>query len=361
MKKFLLGTVMLLAAGTSFAQDILTLSPETLTLKAGQIEEVTVGISAAEYDYYSGMEMVIEMPEGLEVVPDTTYDKRGNPVYTWIKPLAHLKDANFSLSYKWVPVGDPANSSGKNEFRVIPVSMTGEVFPYDYVEDLFSFRVKATDKLHTGAVPMKIRNILANHPIPGGQQGVEFPDCDAEYQYAIDFVIGESGYATLSWPLALDFTSNGFEANIVTDVKNSTMILEKVAKAKAGTGLVIVGEPGTYSLTTTTEDVAEAANILESTATAPYKVENSAVYALGNKAAGIGFYKVNDGVEIPQYRAYYTAQSGADAFFFDNADAISNVEVEANEAEVYTISGVKVQNSNQKGVYIVNGKKVVVK
>ena len=363
MKKFLLGTMMLLAAGTSFAQDYLTFTQESVNLKPGDKQKVTIGIYAQEYDYYKGIEMTIKMPEGLVLAPiDSAYDSRSKTwSYTYINALETIHKFYFSVTSKWAPVGDETNDTDMNELRVMIVSMDGKVFPYydKVVENLFEFKVEATDKLQTGDVPVSL-TALASHPVEGGSVGVDF-EASTKYQYAIDFEIGESGYATLSWPVALDFTSNGFEANVVTDVVNSVMVLSKVTKAQAGTGLVIIGEPGKYSLTTTAEDVAKVDNILESTANGAYKVEGSKVYALANKSAGIGFYKVNEGVEIPKYRAYYTASSGADAFFFENTDGISQVEAQGTEADVYSISGVKMQNANQKGIYIVNGKKVVVK
>ena len=365
MKKFLLGTMMLLAAGTSFAQtDYLTITPKDGALKAGAETEITVGIVAQNYDWYSGMEVLIKMPEGLDLAAiDSTYDRRSQTwSYTYIKPLETILAEKFSITSKWVPVGDDSKESGLNELRIIVVSMDGKVFPYnDKVnENLFAFKVKASDKMQTGAVPVTL-TALASHPVEGGSEGVDFA-VSAEYQYSIDFEIGSTGYATLSWPVALDFSKNtDFEANIVTDVVNSNMILSKVTKAPAGTGLVIVGKPGNYSLTTTAEDVAKVDNILESTANGAYKVAGAQVYALANKSAGIGFYKVNEGVEIPKYRAYYTASTGADAFFFENTDGISQVEAQGTEADVYSVSGVKMQNAKQKGIYIVNGKKVVVK
>jgi hypothetical protein len=54
----------------------------------------------------------------------------------------------------------------------------------------------------------------------------------------------------------------------------------------------------------------------------------------------------------PEVRLVYTIK---------DASAISGVEVEAANGKVYNLQGVRVGNKLQKGVYIVNGKKVYVK
>ena len=104
-----------------------------------------------------------------------------------------------------------------------------------------------------------------------------------------------------------------------------------------------------------------ADNVLEGTVDAPLKVSGSNIFALAEKAEGIGFYRCKEGVEIPQYKAYYTGTASADSYLFEETTGIREAVSADNAGEAYTISGVKVNNTNKKGVYVVNGKKVVVK
>ena len=65
---------------------------------------------------------------------------------------------------------------------------------------------------------------------------------------------------------------------------------------------------------------------------------------------------------IPKYKAYYsTGDASAVSFLFDDATGIQQVDAASTTSDMYTISGVKVDKAAQKGVYIVNGKKIVVK
>ena len=131
----------------------------------------------------------------------------------------------------------------------------------------------------------------------------------------------------------------------------------------AGT-VIINGEPGTYNLYTTRDEVAkDADNVLEGTVDAPLKVAENNVYALADKGAnGIGFFRCQEGVEIPKHKAYYHSKDASvDAFIFEGTTGIREAVAGNDASDAYTISGMKVKNTSKKGVYIVNGKKVVVK
>ena len=78
-----------------------------------------------------------------------------------------------------------------------------------------------------------------------------------------------------------------------------------------------------------------------------------------------GFYKVGAGglTAVPN-RAYLKAGALDDAvkaYFFDQTDAVRGLQAEeAAEGTIYNLSGQRVQKA-QKGIYIVNGKKTVIK
>ena len=83
------------------------------------------------------------------------------------------------------------------------------------------------------------------------------------------------------------------------------------------------------------------------------------MYILANGADGVGFYKAEG--TIPAGKAYFQSTSGVKAFFFDGDDAtgISGVDanLNANDA-IYNIAGQRIQKM-QKGINIINGKKVL--
>lgn len=79
-----------------------------------------------------------------------------------------------------------------------------------------------------------------------------------------------------------------------------------------------------------------------------------------------GIYHVNSAVSVGAYRAYFTVEAGTPvkALIFDFNElptAINAVEAAQNEkAEIYNLAGQRL-NKAQKGVNIINGKKVLVK
>ena len=78
----------------------------------------------------------------------------------------------------------------------------------------------------------------------------------------------------------------------------------------------------------------------------------------------VGFYKVSEEkpINVPANRAYVTvAGSEVKAFYLDGATGINGVFDALQNGDIYDLAGRKVQHMQKGNVYIVNGKKVVVK
>ena len=79
----------------------------------------------------------------------------------------------------------------------------------------------------------------------------------------------------------------------------------------------------------------------------------------------VAFYKVVEDNQptVGANRAYLTAPANVDvkAFFFDEATAIKSVFDGVAAGNIYDMAGRKVSKMQKGGVYVVNGKKVVIK
>ena len=382
MKKLLLGIALTLAAGNSFAGDELTMTPSTVSLKPGETAEVTVVLNAAEVDTYSALQVVIAMPEGVEPVcinpeeveegedpiylslelPSTTSRTQRNAWEGGTNAIFYPKGTEFFDD----KTKELERISEKNELHVVFMTTKAYTFPksVEEPEPLFTFEVKATDRTYTEASTIDLTR--TRFFVVATQQSAPIADKEAiDFTYTIPYTIGASGYGTLCWPVALDFTSNAFTAGI-GKVSGVNMKQDPKTQVPANTPVIIVGEPGDYTLSTTRDEVAEITdNDLEGTVDEPLKVTTSNIFVLATKNEGTGFYRcdASAGVVIPQYKAYYTGNPGtaADSFLFEETTGISQVEAAESVADTYTLTGVKVNKANKKGVYIVNGKKVVVK
>lgn len=175
--------------------------------------------------------------------------------------------------------------------------------------------------------------------------------------------ISEAGYATLCAPVALTIPA-GVTANTLTlDTNGKTLVLSPVGDAiPAGTPVLIEGPQGSYSFATTDGVPAiNAANLL--IGTYPAIAAPVGCYVLQNQSGAVGFYQVDNVTpNVRGFRAYIPTQtSPVKAFFFgDTEDAIQSVISGAASAEIYNLAGQRV-NKLQRGVNIVNGKKVLVK
>ena len=186
--------------------------------------------------------------------------------------------------------------------------------------------------------------------------------------------IGSTGVATFSCTHALDFTDKGITANIITAANKTTGMLTKVAKTQvpANTGLFLEGPAGTVEVPVLVSADAIAGNMLVA---GPGTTVNQTVDGYTNfilttnngASATPKFFKVNsEGNEVAKGKAYLqilTSELNARSFFWfeDETTAIEAVkqEIKAN-GEFFNLAGQRVAQPT-KGLYIVNGKKVIMK
>ena len=131
--------------------------------------------------------------------------------------------------------------------------------------------------------------------------------------------------------------------------------------------VILKGSEGYYNFMPTTGVSAAENNDLQGTEF-DMLVTRSGIYALANLNSAIGFYPVasNSTVIIPKSKAYLDlGSSGVKGFTFlfdDDATAISDLKDSKDlKAPIFNLAGQKIDNTcARKGIYIVNGKKMVI-
>lgn len=186
-------------------------------------------------------------------------------------------------------------------------------------------------------------------------------------------VIGEKGWATTVTNSPLDFSQEtAFRAYTAT-VSDDNVTLAQVANVKAETGLVLHGDEGTYYLPVIESSETDKGSLMFSSTETyntwqPTDGTVNTFYGLtvnsDNKAQ---FVKLNDGT-IPAQKAFLmvnTPGSGArelKVVFAGETTGIDSIAAETVAAEgVYNLNGQRVNAPAKKGLYIVNGKKVILK
>lgn len=182
--------------------------------------------------------------------------------------------------------------------------------------------------------------------------------------------IPASTYGTIASAYALDCANlpAGLEAYKVSEITASAVKLEKVTEAvAAGTGLILKGTASTayeIPVVATGSDISST-NKLQAAVSA-YDCDANEVYILQTGE----FHKVTAASTVPAGKAYLLASNvpsgaGARALAFSFGDETTGINV-VNGAgvmvngEVYNLQGQRV-DAPTKGLYIVNGKKVIVK
>ena len=177
-----------------------------------------------------------------------------------------------------------------------------------------------------------------------------------------DITIGSTGYKTLISAVSATLPV-GVTAYKAISAGEGKVKLTSVASIKAGSAYVLKGTPSTnYSLTVTDTPEEPTGNILE------ISDENTSngVYVLANGSSGAGFYKWMGGslgagrVMIPASAVSSSAREFME-FSFDETTDVNEIKPQTAENSQYlNLAGQHVAQPT-KGLYIVNGKKVIVK
>ena len=193
------------------------------------------------------------------------------------------------------------------------------------------------------------------------------------YASPVDVTIGSLEYATLyygNYNLAIP---EGITASIVESVDNRRINLVELNDViPAGTGVILEGPSGDYSFPIATEADPVGVNMLLGTdeeTTIEYEA-GSKYYILSALDDVVGFYLANRESSFTNgaHKAYLVVPEnekteGVNAYVFQHTDGILNVNAEKNvDPNIYTISGVRVDGKKlAKGLYIVDGKKIIIK
>ncbi len=190
--------------------------------------------------------------------------------------------------------------------------------------------------------------------------------------------IGETGNATFCAGQAIDFSNTeGLKAYAATgyDSETGDVVLTRVMQAKAGMGLFLSGDAGTYELTALESTTHNSLNMLKGT------LETTTVNATDGDYTNYkytivddvaAFYPLADNSTINAGKAYLqiptswlpaASEARTIGLRFDDSATTGideNIGITDKDNAVYDLMGRKVKNPT-KGLYIVNGKKVLVK
>lgn len=354
--------VLLAVACSAHAQGELRLAVEDINMEAGKTATLKVEYQFDQEDTYEGYEFHLYLPEGLKVATNS----RGRIIYTPGKCHdGHVVAANYKT--KGLADGEephyvflcysPDNYpllGTEGTLMTIPVEVDASVTD----TDLFAYLTAVViHDQHVNDVDFFFIN-----------QQSDIPD-DAP----ANFIMPTQGMMTYAYPRALDFSEvQGLKAYIASGFNPMTgeMLMTRVQQAPAGEGLLLKGDPNMfYEVPTTTTDmyysnllhgVTRATNIAPtSDGNTNFILEDEEFYAMKFKQ----FFDANTAyLSLPLSIADMTSEV---KMIFDDDDDIPTditnlARTNSGQTEWYTPDGRQV-TAPRHGLYIVNGKKVVVK
>ena len=179
------------------------------------------------------------------------------------------------------------------------------------------------------------------------------------------FYCGDAGYRIADGEEACAYTAT------VSDDKIILHMLGRVIPK--GTAVIIVGEDNSISMTRDDASAAEYSAVndlkgvdLPTARTSLTSNDSYRLYMLSNKNNNFGFHSFA-AANVPARKAFFTVPSSANArafsmVFDEEATAIRQLRKTVAESPVYDLNGRVVRGNNLKpGVYVKNGKKIVVK
>lgn len=391
MKKLLLGIGMVLMAAGASAQNQdhlkLTADKNIMDAAVGEVVTYTISFENVTDSMYAGFSCDLWLPDNVVL---KQYDVDGVKVY-----FLPVEGSDFTRSFFTYNEGkrtDPSRYGGNNGefYRLIAkTDRPNELyFPTaGKTKNLFTFQARKSKNFEDDVCPIYLRLVEFASQIIGFEEEEDefgdvtlipvndmndnnevivtthhFPDTKS-----IALKINESKFGTLCINDDLDFSESGISANVCSGVEDGFVQMSEVTKPAAATPLILKGEAGSYFLNANYgEKDAPVSNLLVGTPDEAISVAGNTTYAMASKvkdgANVVGFYRVQEGVVIPRYKAYLNSTADVEGFIFEETTGINTVERAENaNQDIYTITGAKVNNAAQKGVYIMNGKKVVVK
>jgi len=186
-------------------------------------------------------------------------------------------------------------------------------------------------------------------------------------QTAYAVTIPSSSYGTLAVADGLDFSDvDGLTAYVVSSITPEYARLTAVNELPANTGMILKGTPSaTYSIPVKADAAFDGTNYLQAAVTATDIAANEAYILQSGE-----FHLVTAASTIPAGKAYLLAEdvpANAHALSFSFEDdettgikSMHNAEFIMHNNEVYNLNGQRIEKPT-KGLYIKNGKKVVIK
>ncbi|MBR6129306.1 MAG: hypothetical protein IKQ07_06720 [Bacteroidaceae bacterium] len=285
----------------------------------------------------------------------------------YVRYINNDASAYTPKSYDWeadsIVVSTPNNgesTSGNQKWRLYAQANSGYKFVGWYKTD-----ATCSGNPESAATPYEV-SVLSVH----GNEINNQNSPGIHHYYAkfapntVSVKVTSAGYATFCSEYAVDFTNSGIEAFTAT-LNGTSLTLNAITQVPANTGVILVAEGGkTAEVPTVVGSVTPVTNNCLTGVNKDTTLDPDDLI-LNVKNGKPGFYRAASNTTLRAHRAYisktYFAGEVKD-FTFDEEDAtgIETIENAVEDGAIYNMAGQRL-NKMQKGINIVNGKKILKK
>lgn len=272
-----------------------------------------------------------------------------------------------------------------NNFKMSQIDADGNVrymttgVPYGGNTSQIRTSTNADDAMVVTVIPTategvwNLKNVAANQYIGSQDNGVFTVNSHINFfivettKPSITINTTAAGWGTTMLPFAVSEIPDGVKVYSCAEAQGATLTLTEVTALEANKPYIIEGD---WEATLTGDAQGTALTYTDGLLVGTYSkiAAPDGDYILQKQGEKVGFFKVDTSVaqpNVPANRAYLKADEAnpVKAFFLgdDAADAINGVFDGLVNGDAYDLGGRKVSKLQKGNVYIVNGKKVVVK
>lgn len=380
-------------AYTSSKEEVATVDAATGEVKIVGVGTTTITVTSPNTDIYeeatASYELTVKLATTKEVTFDfSTFGYTNGQEVTEVKlgGITMTFDANGGISSKWYNTGTAVRlyagnqltissnnvirsvificASGGTDMTTKNTKLSAGVYNNkNNTWDLSGANEKVVTLKNTlSSGHFRIQKIIVTTDVSVGTISIATPEGFGTYYNSNSYILPE-GLTAFGYT-----TANADGTLVKTDEFNGGDVVP------AGAALVVKGNKGEYECYATDQEATKTlkGNLLKGVTTETRIEAASGLkrYILTRADDGIlAFYRTNTGnINVKANRAYLevpTAMAVASFSLEGTATGINNVVTTAAKQGIYTISGVRLNATTTKGlpagIYIVDGKKVIVK
>lgn len=287
-----------------------------------------------------------------------SYDSRGALANAKIGDIITITFTNAGENAN-IRIGNPNGwEAFDSDSETSPAASTGEqTFSYEITEASILGIIQRDGIIITGNAVTITKVELTTYP---------------DSYDAVAVTIGTEGIATYSKnDKTIDFTNSGITAYYASSVGTGRVTLTPISQVPEYTGIIVKGEPGTYEIPVIDDIDGLGTNYLKAIGDWEQQIsasaEGASLYIFNE--SDVTFSLVAAGTTVEANKAYLetptdiTPAEGSIELEFEDegGTGINNIEIDKTEDDnYYNLQGMRVEHPT-RGIYIHNGKKVIIR